>query len=1181
MPNVTNQNLHIVLPSLINIIRGQAMSAKVTLHKNFVGNPLIVGQLSECVVEYIDVNNQVFKTQSIGANNLIFGNVTGEKANEISIELTAGETAGLAFSANNINGELFVRFKITEGISEVLMPKLKIGNVYDAGDQIGDIVASRFTVPSTVYKVKHLGSAQYNSMMPAQGELVFNSEVPSQISKVKVANKDDKGYKNEWLETLLINRIGVDGLTNSIFFTNVNNTSEYSLFRISGWQRVDVSIPDPSNPNNAELDDAIELNLIFEGNSAEPGGTYTLAVGDQLGIFTESYQGLHAQGITITTPDIPGGVDGIRDLTFAGASISSTVGALPTDGEMTITVAPGQKGEKGEVGDKGDQGDQGIQGDKGDQGDKGETGIQGDKGDKGDTGAKGDEGDTAYEVYANSMANPLGETDWLNSLVGQTGAKGDTGDKGEIGEGQKGEPGTNGEKGATGDKGDTGADSTVAGPKGDTGAKGDEGGVGAKGDQGEQGEQGAGGTVGGPGPKGDTGEKGETGADSTVAGPKGEPGEKGATGDAGGTGTKGEPGSPGADGNDGNPGTAGDKGEPGEKGAPGDAGGTGLKGEPGADSTVAGPKGDKGEPGSDGTPGTAGDKGEPGVGNTGQKGEPGADGNDSTVAGPKGEPGEKGADGADGNDSTVAGPKGEPGADSNVAGPKGEPGEKGAQGDEGTAGDKGEVGEKGAQGDQGNPGTPGTAGDKGEPGADGNDSTVAGPKGEPGEKGDQGAEGAASTVAGPKGEPGADSTVAGPKGDTGAKGDQGDPGEKGAPGDKGDTGTNGTNGDKGEVGEKGAQGDKGETGADSTVAGPKGDTGAKGDQGDKGEQGGVGPGITFKGDVATEGDLPGGASAGDAYIVQFDDSMHIWDGSAWVDGGSIQGPTGPQGQKGETGADSTVAGPKGDAGDKGDTGGQGDKGATGEKGAPGNDSTVAGPKGDTGETGQKGQTGEKGEVGNDSTVAGPKGDAGDKGDAGEKGDAGDKGDAGANGGGVPAGGTTGQALLKQSNTDQDLYWGNVASSGGGNLYFARAEYNSSQLLAGVEFLDPSGNGDFLTSGAAVGTIAGNNVDLTFSNETTPPKEIIAYGYQANNSRYVITQLDGGGNNAAFYAQGATESAHSSSFGVGNQVTTDIMTNFGSAKLTLDISMPNLDVVRSAGGFGSDTKEGHAFIVFRF
>ena len=164
-------------------------------------------------------------------------------------------------------------------------------------------------------------------------------------------------------------------------------------------------------------------------------------------------------------------------------------------------------------------------------------------------------------------------------------------------------------------------------------------------------------------------------------------------------------------------------------------------------------------------------------------------------------------------------------------------------------------------------------------------------------------------------------------------------------------------------------------------------------------------------------------------------------------------------------------------------------------------------------------------------------------------------------------------------------WAEVGDTGPvgevGNLYFARVEYNSTESLSGVEFLDPSENGDFLTAGANVGTIAGDTVDLTFTNEATPPKEIIAYAYQANNSRYVITQLDGGGNNASFYVLDVNETNHISSFGVGNQVTTDIMTNFGSAKLSLDLSMSYIDAVRAAGGFGQQTKETHAFVMFRF
>ena len=335
--------------------------------------------------------------------------------------------------------------------------------------------------------------------------MVFNSSVPSQITMVKVANQDDKGFKNQWLETVLGDRIGVDGLTNSIFFTNVNNTSEYSLFRITGYQRIDVN----GNTVETDLADAIQLGLVYEGNSSSAGDNYLLEVGDSLGIFTESYQGLLSQGIQVTVPNLNNPVDGIRDLRFTGAAVTGTAGNQPTDGELTIDVAPGQKGEVG------------------------------DKGDKGDTGAKGDEGDTAYEVYANSMGNPLNESDWLNSLVG---AKGQKGDQGAVGApGADGAAGDKGDKGDQGAQGATGAASTVAGPPGTQGDKGEPG-AGQKGEPGVQGNVGAQGPIGQKGEvgeKGDQGEKGEQGADSTVAGPAGSQGATGATGPQG---DKGEPG---------------------------------------------------------------------------------------------------------------------------------------------------------------------------------------------------------------------------------------------------------------------------------------------------------------------------------------------------------------------------------------------------------------------------------------------------------------------------------------------------------------------------------------------------------------------------------------------------------------------------------------------------------------
>lgn len=74
--------------------------------------------------------------------------------------------------------------------------------------------------------------------------------------------------------------------------------------------------------------------------------------------------------------------------------------------------------------------------------------------------------------------------------------------------------------------------------------------------------------------------------------------------------------------------------------------------------------------------------------------------------------------------------------------------------------------------------------------------------------------------------------------------------------------------------------------------------------GPQGPQGTAGLGIQFKGQVATFADLPTGAAQGDAYTVQADTTLRVWDatGSTWVNGGSIQGPAGPQGTTGATGA---------------------------------------------------------------------------------------------------------------------------------------------------------------------------------------------------------------------------------------------------------------------------------------
>ena len=562
--------------------------------------------------------------------------------------------------------------------------------------------------------------------------------------------------------------------------------------------------------------------------------------------------------------------------------------------------------------------------------------------------------------------------------------RGEPGPQGPQGiEGPIGPPGPQGNIGPTGPKGDTGPIG-VQGPRGFTGDTGAQGPTGLQGIQGDQGIQGVQGPVGVKGDKGDIGLTGNTGPQ----GLKGDTGERGPSAINTTEISDTPPPNP-IDGmlwwtaKNGQMFIWFDDGNSSQWVSATVRGATGADGPPGP----AGPQGIKGDTGSQGGVGPQGPAGT-GINMKGQVANPAAlpagaaqgdaytcvsDGNlyvwNGTVwvnVGPmQGPQGPQGPTGATGAASTVPGP----------------------QGPQGLQGPTGATGSVGVKGDTGSQGPQGLQGATGATGATGADSTVPGPTGPQGIQGVQGV----------KGDPGIQGPT-GPTGSTGGQGIQGVKGDTGSQGVKGDTGLQGVQGDVGPQGVQGPQGVTGSTGATGGpgdqgiqgVQGPKGDQGVKGDtgsQGPQGIQGQTGTGVTMKGSVATQANLPPtGNVQGDAYIVQADDSMWLWDGTKWVSGGSIQGPQGAQGPQGNVG-------PQGLQGVKGDQGIQGTQGPIGLTGSQG-------PQGDTGSQGIQGPTGNTGPV---STTPGPQGPAGPTGGVGPQGPQGVKGDIGNTGSQGPQG----------------------------------------------------------------------------------------------------------------------------------------------------------------------------------
>lgn len=291
------------------------------------------------------------------------------------------------------------------------------------------------------------------------------------------------------------------------------------------------------------------------------------------------------------------------------------------------------------------------------------------------------------------------------------------------------------------------------------------------------------------------------------------------------------------------------------------------------------------------------------------------------------------------------------------------------------------------------------------------DGGIRGPQGPKGDKGDPGTQGERG-LTGPQGPQG----IAGPKGE---KGEQGLVGPEGPQGQRGPAGPQGPQGPIGNIGLTGPKGEKGDTGPRGIQGeqGPKGETGSVGPQGEQGPRGDSFR-ITDVLDNMTLLPEPSAVTDNFAYLVrkneeevEYEDGAHLFillaGNSNWTDNGPFSGVAGPQGPQGTQGE-------------------QGPQGIQGETGSPfqiyDTLESFASLPDPTTVTNNNVYLILKDEEGNVFPIphiavllvanqswydVGPMGTQGPKGDTGW---------------GVPEGGTVGQALVKNSDTDYDTSW---------------------------------------------------------------------------------------------------------------------------------------------------------------
>ena len=292
-----------------------------------------------------------------------------------------------------------------------------------------------------------------------------------------------------------------------------------------------------------------------------------------------------------------------------------------------------------------------------------------------------------------------------------------------------------------------------------------------------------------------------------------------------------------------------------------------------------------------------------------------------------------------------------------------------------------------------------------------------------------------------------------------------------------------------------------------------------------------GNGIKITGSVGTSSLLPTPYTGliGDTFLTIDTGDFYIWDGNVWINTGPIAGPLGYTGSIGFTGSASTV---------RGYTGSQGRDGAYAARGYTGSSGTgyfgltslspitintgfltflVNEPYGDTAfSVGARVRASfppnpdnfiegiiisyvDNTLIVNSSLTQGfGTYSSWDFNIAGEPG-------AGGGGGGIPSGGTTGQVLTKNSNTNYDTAWTTISGGGGGNGYTGSKGDNGSAGSTGYTgskgepgSAGSNGTVGYTGSASTVGGYTGSKGDVGFAGS-------LPSGLISNNSNLVTLQ----------------------------------------------------------------------------
>jgi len=279
MAYVVKEDIIASIDAQVNIMQGSANTYEILLQRDLLGNELAAKLVS---VISISVLNREGGKVLMYANPLAPG-----VSDELKIVDPVTSPGLISFEINEMQsrylepGDLFIQLTLIysnyyPNAKTYILPLLKIGQTIEnpnivivpgdptpgEGNPTDGSSTSLFN-SSPQFMIEHIDL----DMPSSYGKMSIDTGVPAEVTKILFKNLDINKTRNTTLENFVVNRLENDKINGIITLYDLDDSTFYCIYRITGWSRVDIV----AGNGDADDSDGIQIEVVLESMSSGPG----------------------------------------------------------------------------------------------------------------------------------------------------------------------------------------------------------------------------------------------------------------------------------------------------------------------------------------------------------------------------------------------------------------------------------------------------------------------------------------------------------------------------------------------------------------------------------------------------------------------------------------------------------------------------------------------------------------------------------------------------------------------------------------------------------------------------------------------------------------------------------------------------------------------------------------------